>query len=83
MEYKSGTNNGWTTDTPYELYENFINIIAALPDDATKWSMSLCDRYYSVLTTSMQDKMEEGSFNMPCLNGLTTKTIQLRALCTV
>ena len=51
MEYKSGTNNRWTTDTPDELYAKFISIIAALPDDATKWSMSLCDRYYSTLTT--------------------------------
>ena len=83
MEYKSGTRNRWTTDTPDELYDNFISVVAALPDDATKWSLSLCDRYYSALTNSLQDKMEEDSFSIPCLNGLITKTLQLRALRTV
>ena len=80
MGYKSSNNIRWTTDTPGELYGKFISVVAALPDDVTKWYLSVCDGYYSTLTISLQDKMEDKKISMPSLNGLITKVLQLKAL---
>ena len=80
MEYETGNNNRWTTDTPDELYGKYISVVATLPDDTTKWSLPLCDRYYSALMISLQDKMEEDQISMPSLDVLTTKALQLKAL---
>ena len=35
MEYRSKTGNRLVIDTPDELYENFIGVVAGLTDDAT------------------------------------------------
>ena len=68
MEYKSGNSNRWATDTLDDIYGRFISAIASLPDAAAKWSVSLCDRYYSTLVTSLQDKIECDNFSMTSLN---------------
>ena len=70
MEYKTGNSNGWITDTPDKLYGKFISVVDALPDDVTKWSLPLCDRYYSTLMTSLQDKMDKYKFRIPSLDEL-------------
>ena len=62
MEYRS-TNNRWITDTPNYVYSKFIGIVAGLPDDATKWSLTLYTTYFSALIVSLQDKIEDDNFD--------------------
>ena len=70
-------------DTPDDLYGKFIGIMAGLPDDASKWSLPLCTTFFSALSISLQEKMDEDSFDMPSHSGLTSKKLQLKALCQV
>ena len=80
MEYRAGNGNRLLRDTPDELYGKYISIVAGLPEDATKWSLTLCSTFFSALVPTLQDKMEEDNFIMPSLHSLISKTFQLRAL---
>ena len=80
MEYRTNIGNRMITDTPDELYEKFIGIVAGLPEDAVKWTLPLCNTYFSALTIPLQDKMEDDDSRMPLLYGITTNTLQVGAL---
>jgi len=51
---------GKVTETPDELYAQYIGIVAGLTDDVTMWLITLCSAYFSALTMNLKDKMDEG-----------------------
>ena len=83
MEYKTSRSNRARVDTPDVLYSKYIGLVVGLPDAATKWPLPLCTVYYSALVITLQDKIDEESFNIPSHSVLQTKTLQIQALRTV
>ena len=72
------------TDTPDELFDRFSHESISLPNDATTWSIQLCSSYLSALTPNLSDKITtDTEFKMHNLTTLTTKALQLDALCYV
>ena len=63
--------------TPDELYGQYISTAKGFPKDASTWSLTLCSRLFNYLTLSLQDKMEEDSFQIKPLNSQSTKTLHL------
>ena len=71
------------TETLDEWYAQYISIVEGLLDDATIWSITLYSSYFSALTASLKDKMEERAFLMPPLNNIHTKATQLDGICII
>ena len=81
MEWITNIGNCLMKNPPNELYGKFIGIMAGLTDNATVWPLPFCNTYFSALGIPLQDKNEADAFCMPSLHGLTTKSLQLGALC--
>jgi len=67
-------------DTPEKLYAKYIGIIAGLSNDSSLWSITLCFYFFSALTTTLKDKMEEKYCIMTPLNNMTAKILQIQGL---
>ena len=80
MEYKAKVGIRMLIDSPGELYNNFISIVAGLSADVVKWPLPLCNTYFPAFIVLLQNKIGDNNFCMPPLHGLTTKTLQLGSL---
>ena len=72
------------TDTPDEIFDKFTRFSVSLSDDAITWPIRLCYTFLLALTTDLSEyTTEDPNFIMPNLTTLTTKALQLEALCNI
>jgi hypothetical protein len=65
---------------PAQLFEEFLNLVPSLPDNAAAWSIILCRSFYDSLTQELRDRLDEDEFVLPDMTSLTSKQAQLHAL---
>ena len=84
LQVKKGAGGKVEELTPDALYASYIGVVAGFPEDASLWSLTLSSSYFSALSPSLRDKMEEEeTFRMPSISGMGSKTKQLERLRTV
>ena len=84
LQVKKGPGGKVEESTPDALYASYIGVVAGLPEDASLWLLTLSSSFFSALSPSLRDKMEEEeTFRMPSISGMGSKTKQLEGLRTV
>lgn len=71
-------------DSPDDLYQKFMQLVANLPDDAKEWPISLPSTYLSALSEKIRSKIiKDKKFKMPKISKLLRKMDQIKGMRTV
>jgi hypothetical protein len=74
----------YTTLTPDELYESYVELVPLLPSVVASWGLTLAHQYHSALSDDLKQRLARAKeYTLPDPAELSTKVCQLAALRTL
>ena len=78
-KFRDPKNGHYFILTPYQFYDQYLELIPYLPSDTTKWNIQLISQYYQAFTEEFRDRIMDDNFSVyPLRMGLSLNRSQLQ-----